>query len=111
MQVPYAEALKKAFPTVPIGAVGMITEPKLANDIIADGKADVVFLAREAIRDPDFPMRAAAEFGVAIKPANQYERGWAKMLTPHHEEHEQGAVERGREQGSTHECTAKEAKH
>jgi 2,4-dienoyl-CoA reductase-like NADH-dependent reductase (Old Yellow Enzyme family) len=110
-QVPYAQALKQTFPNLPIGSVGMITEPKQANAIISEGKADVVLLAREAIRDPHFPMRAANELGAAIKPANEYERGWAKMLTPHHEEHEQGAIERGREQGSTHECTAKDAKH
>jgi 2,4-dienoyl-CoA reductase-like NADH-dependent reductase (Old Yellow Enzyme family) len=110
-QVPYAAALKQACPNLPVGSVGMITEPKQANEIISEGKADVVFLAREAMRNPHFPMHAAAELGVAIKPANEYERGWAKMLTPHHEERERGAVERGKEQGSTHEFTAKDAKH
>ncbi|EIN13984.1 NADH:flavin oxidoreductase 1 [Punctularia strigosozonata HHB-11173 SS5] len=83
-QVPYAEALKGSSPTLSIGTVGMITTPKQANEIIQDAKADVVFLAREAMRDPHFPMRAAAELGVAIKPANQYERAWVPMLLPRH---------------------------
>jgi len=81
-QVPFAEALKKACPGLPIGAVGFITEPHQAESYIQSGKADVVFLARELIRNPHWPILAAQELGVAVKAANQYERGWAKMLTP-----------------------------
>ncbi len=46
------------------GAVGLITEPKQANDVIAEGSADVVLLARELLRDPHWPLRAAHELGV-----------------------------------------------
>ncbi|KAI9065906.1 FMN-linked oxidoreductase [Trametes sanguinea] len=81
-QVPFAEALKKAHPEVPVGAVGLITDPEQAESYLRDGKADVVFLAREAMRNPHWPIYAAQKLGVAVKPANQYERGWAEMLTP-----------------------------
>ncbi|KAI8981391.1 FMN-linked oxidoreductase [Trametes punicea] len=83
-QVPFAEALKKAHPDLPIGAVGLITEPEQAESYLRDGKADVVFLARELIRTPHWPILAAQKLGVAVKPANQYERGFADMLTPAH---------------------------
>ena len=46
---------------VPIGAVGLITQTHQAEGILADGSADVVLLAREALRDPSWPLRAAAE--------------------------------------------------
>jgi 2,4-dienoyl-CoA reductase-like NADH-dependent reductase (Old Yellow Enzyme family) len=52
----------------------MITTPQQANDILAEGKADVVLLAREFLRDPHFVLRAASELGVGVKPAVQYER-------------------------------------
>lgn len=76
-QVHFAEALKKAYPTLPIGAVGLITEPQEAESYLMDGKADVVFLARELMRTPHWPLLAAHKLGVAVKAANQYERGWA----------------------------------
>jgi 2,4-dienoyl-CoA reductase-like NADH-dependent reductase (Old Yellow Enzyme family) len=58
----------------------MIATPREANDVLAEGKADVVFLAREFLRDPHFVFRAASELGVAVKPAAQYERAWPKVL-------------------------------
>ncbi|KAI0361437.1 FMN-linked oxidoreductase [Trametes cingulata] len=81
-QVPFAEALKNAHPDILIGAVGLITEPEQAESYLRDGKADVVFLARELIRTPHWPILAAQKLGVAVKPANQYERGFVEMLTP-----------------------------
>ena len=60
----------------------MITDPDQAESYLRDGKADVVFLARELIRTPHWPILAAQKLGVAVKPANQYERGWTEMLTP-----------------------------
>ena len=50
---------------IPTGAVGMITEPKQAEEIVADGAADLVLLARELLRDPYWPLRAAHELGEA----------------------------------------------
>ncbi|WP_210651091.1 NADH:flavin oxidoreductase/NADH oxidase [Nocardioides sp. SYSU D00065] len=48
---------------VPTGAVGLITEPKHAEEVLADGSADVVLLGRELLRDPHWPLRAAYELG------------------------------------------------
>jgi 2,4-dienoyl-CoA reductase-like NADH-dependent reductase (Old Yellow Enzyme family) len=63
-QVPFARRVRTEA-GIPSGAVGLITDPKQAEDIIADGSADVVLLARELLREPHWPLRAAAELGVA----------------------------------------------
>jgi 2,4-dienoyl-CoA reductase-like NADH-dependent reductase (Old Yellow Enzyme family) len=57
-------------------AVGMITEPAQADSIISAGQADMVFLAREMLRDPYWPRRAAAALQTKLKPPVQYERAW-----------------------------------
>ncbi|GJE85837.1 NADH:flavin oxidoreductase/NADH oxidase [Phanerochaete sordida] len=80
-QVPFAEGLKKAHPDIPVTAVGLITDPKQAEEILQSGKADAIFLARELLRNPHWAMYAAQELGVAIKPSNQYERAWMSVLT------------------------------
>src|SRR6478672_9658808 len=64
-QVRFAREIREAA-SVPTGAVGVITEPKQAEDIIADGSADVVLLARAVLRDPHWPLRAAHELGVEV---------------------------------------------
>lgn len=76
-QVPFAERIRREV-GIATGAVGLITEPKQAAAIIAEGKADLVLLAREMLRDPNWPLRAAAELGVmsAQMPPNQYARAW-----------------------------------
>lgn len=61
---------------MPVGAVGLITEPQEAESYLKSGKADVVSLARELIRAPHWPLYAAQKLGVEVKAANQYERGW-----------------------------------
>lgn len=61
-QVPFAGRIRDEA-GVPVGAVGLITEPKQAEDILGDGSADVVLLARELLRDPHWPLRAAQELG------------------------------------------------
>ena len=58
------------------GAVGLITDPDHAESIIATGKADVVLLAREMLRDPYFPRRAAQTLGAKLTPPDQYLRAW-----------------------------------
>jgi 2,4-dienoyl-CoA reductase-like NADH-dependent reductase (Old Yellow Enzyme family) len=73
-QVPFAEAVKQA--GVPSGAVGMITDPEHANEIVASGKADVILLARELLRDPYWPRRAAKALGLEMRKPPQYERAW-----------------------------------
>lgn len=58
------------------GSVGMILDAVQAETIIGTGQADMVFLAREMLRDPYWPRRAAQELGEKIKPPVQYERAW-----------------------------------
>lgn len=72
-QVPFAERVRKDA-GVPTGAVGLITTAKQADDIIREGKADLVLLAREELRDPYFPLHAAKELGVDVPWPKQYER-------------------------------------
>ena len=69
-QVPFAQALKEATGVNTI-AVGLITQPKQAEDIVASGKADMVALARGMLYDPRWGWHAAAELGghVAAPPA------------------------------------------
>jgi 2,4-dienoyl-CoA reductase-like NADH-dependent reductase (Old Yellow Enzyme family) len=61
-QVPFARRIREEA-GLPTGAVGMITEPKQAEEILAEGSADVVLLARELLREPNWPLRAAYELG------------------------------------------------
>jgi 2,4-dienoyl-CoA reductase-like NADH-dependent reductase (Old Yellow Enzyme family) len=74
-QVPFAEAIR-ARAGIATGAVGFITDAKQAEEIVASGKADVVLLARELLRDPYWPRRAAQELGIKLRPPVQYERAW-----------------------------------
>ena len=73
-QVPFAEEIRKQT-GIATGAVGMITEAKQAEDIIAQGKADVVLLARALLNDPYWPLHAARELGADIEWPKQYGRG------------------------------------
>jgi 2,4-dienoyl-CoA reductase-like NADH-dependent reductase (Old Yellow Enzyme family) len=72
-QVPFAERVRREA-GVATGAVGLITEPAQANDIVAGGQADCVLMARELLRDPYFPLRAARELGRLVAWPPQYLR-------------------------------------
>src|SRR5450432_56653 len=74
-QVPFAERIRREAGIL-TAAVGLITTSAQADEIVRTGKADLVLLAREFLRDPYFPRRAAQELGVAIKPPEQYLRAW-----------------------------------
>jgi 2,4-dienoyl-CoA reductase-like NADH-dependent reductase (Old Yellow Enzyme family) len=74
-QVPFAARIRREA-GIATGAVGLITEAPQANAIVERGDADLVLLAREALRDPYFARRAAAELGVKIEPPPQYARAW-----------------------------------
>jgi 2,4-dienoyl-CoA reductase-like NADH-dependent reductase (Old Yellow Enzyme family) len=76
-QVPFAEAIRREA-GIATGAVGMITEAKQAEAIIADGKADAILMARESLRDPYWPLHAARELGVDVSWPKQYERAKLK---------------------------------
>jgi 2,4-dienoyl-CoA reductase-like NADH-dependent reductase (Old Yellow Enzyme family) len=72
-QVPFAERVK-AEVDMPVIAVGLITEPRQAEEIIAKGQADAVSLARAILYDPRWPWHAAAELGAQVKAPHQYWR-------------------------------------
>ncbi len=59
-QVRFAEAIKREA-GIATAAVGMITSPMQADEIVHNGRADVVLIARESLRDPNWPIKAAAE--------------------------------------------------
>lgn len=68
-QVPLAEAVRNGA-GVPTAAVGLITKAHEAENILASGKADIVALARQALDDPNWPLHAMRELGVADSYAN-----------------------------------------
>ena len=72
-QVPFAERIRREA-AIPTGAVGLITEPRQADAIVREGRADCVLLARELLRDPYWPLRAAADLGHASSWPAQYLR-------------------------------------
>jgi 2,4-dienoyl-CoA reductase-like NADH-dependent reductase (Old Yellow Enzyme family) len=72
-QVPLAERVRRDSGVL-TGAVGLITSAPQADEIIRSGKADVVLLAREELRDPYFPLHAAKELGVDVAWPAQYLR-------------------------------------
>ncbi|KAI0387265.1 FMN-linked oxidoreductase [Hypomontagnella monticulosa] len=93
------EALKKEGSNLLIGAVGMITNAEMAKSIVQDGKpaaqgdsveitedetgkpaqADLVLMARQYLREPEFPLRVAQQLGVSVQWPAQYRRAqWEK---------------------------------
>ncbi|GAC1441500.1 MAG: NADH:flavin oxidoreductase/NADH oxidase [Mycobacteriales bacterium] len=72
-QVPFAARIRRET-GVATGAVGMITEPQQAEKVLAAGEADVVLLARELLRDPHWPLRAATELNADVAWPPQYDR-------------------------------------
>jgi 2,4-dienoyl-CoA reductase-like NADH-dependent reductase (Old Yellow Enzyme family) len=72
-QTPFAERIRREA-KIPTGAVGMITAPAQADHIIRTGQADVAILAREFLRDPYWPLRAARDLGYPVHWPVQYTR-------------------------------------
>jgi 2,4-dienoyl-CoA reductase-like NADH-dependent reductase (Old Yellow Enzyme family) len=72
-QVPFAARIR-AEAGVASGAVGVITEPDQAEQIVATGQADVVLLARQMLRDPYWPLHAAKSLHVDVPWPNPYLR-------------------------------------
>ena len=72
-QTPMATAIREQI-GIPTGAVGLITDPAQAEQIVATGLADVVFLARELLRDPHWPLHAAQVLKADHTWPVQYER-------------------------------------
>jgi 2,4-dienoyl-CoA reductase-like NADH-dependent reductase (Old Yellow Enzyme family) len=74
VEVPFAKHIKEHVPNILVGTVGIITDAHQAEDILIRNEADVVFCARQVLRDIDWPLEAAQELGAAVAPAVQYER-------------------------------------
>lgn len=74
-QVPLAERVRHGA-DIATAAVGLITDPSHADEIIANGRADMVFLARELLRDPQWVLRAAHKLQQPIPHPPQYHRAY-----------------------------------
>jgi len=72
-QVPFAAAIRQQA-GIPTGAVGLITEPAQAEQIVSTSQADAILLAREFLRDPYWPLHAARALGVNVSWPKQYGR-------------------------------------
>ncbi|MFK7860289.1 MAG: NADH:flavin oxidoreductase/NADH oxidase [Granulosicoccus sp.] len=72
-QVHFANAIRQAI-DIPVMAVGLITEPKQAEEIVASGQADMVALARALLYNPRWVWHAAAELGATVTAPRQYWR-------------------------------------
>jgi 2,4-dienoyl-CoA reductase (NADPH2) len=72
-QVPFARRIRQEAGVL-TGAVGMITEPAQAEEILRNGDADLIFLARELLRNPYWAQKAQRELGEPVTPPVQYER-------------------------------------
>jgi len=79
-QVPFAERIRREAGIL-TGAVGMITEAQQAEEILRAGAADVVLMAREFLRDPYWPLHAAAVLGGQVNVPIQYTRAFPKPRT------------------------------
>ena len=73
-QVPLAHSIKNAVRSMPVIAVGLITEPHQAEEILQAQQADAIALARAILYDPRWPWHAAAALGARLRPAPQYLR-------------------------------------
>jgi 2,4-dienoyl-CoA reductase-like NADH-dependent reductase (Old Yellow Enzyme family) len=77
-QVPFAARIRREA-QIATGAVGMITEAAQAEQILTDGSADLIFIARELLRDPYWPLHAAHELGVDVAWPKQYQRAKPRL--------------------------------
>ena len=72
-QVPFSQRIRREA-GISTAAVGMILAPAQADQVIRNGEADIVLLARELLRDPYWPLRAARELGESMPWPAQYLR-------------------------------------
>lgn len=74
-QVPFAARIRREA-QIATGAVGVITDPAQAQQIVESGEADIVLLAREMLRDPYWPYHAAKALKIKLPGPKQYGRAW-----------------------------------
>ncbi len=75
-QVPFARAIRTQTGVL-TGAVGMITDPRQAESVLEEKSADVIVMAREFLREPYWPIKAANVLGGQVVVPNQYQRAFA----------------------------------
>jgi 2,4-dienoyl-CoA reductase-like NADH-dependent reductase (Old Yellow Enzyme family) len=75
-QVPFADAIRREAGIATV-AVGLITEPKQAEEILRNGQADAIMVARQFLREPYLAIRAAKELEAKIDIPKQYGRAIA----------------------------------
>lgn len=93
-QVPFARAVREGA-GLPVSAVGLITAPAQADQILVDRSADAVMLARELLRNPTWPLQAARTLGDEVRWPPQYDRARpARLTAPAH--HGRGEYQAGR---------------
>jgi 2,4-dienoyl-CoA reductase-like NADH-dependent reductase (Old Yellow Enzyme family) len=78
-QVPLARAVKAAT-SMPVVAVGLITDYDQAEAILASGDADIIAIARAILYDPRWPWHAAAHLGAKVRAPNQYLRSQPRQF-------------------------------
>ncbi|GES80483.1 NADPH dehydrogenase [Rhizophagus clarus] len=78
-QVSFSEEIKKNA-NINTGTVGLIRDPKLANNIVSSGHADLIFLARGLLADGNWAIKAAEELGVLIRTPKQYHYAIERFL-------------------------------
>ena len=74
-QTPYAAEIRRRA-GIPTAAVGVLVSPEQCDHVVRTGQADLVVMARELLRDPYFPRRAAQALGVKLDAPKQYRRAW-----------------------------------
>ncbi len=72
-QVPFADAIRNQA-GIATGAVGLIQSPHQAEEVLANGRADLIFMGRTLLADPHWPLKAARALGVDVPWPNQYAR-------------------------------------
>ncbi|HEY9746084.1 MAG TPA: NADH:flavin oxidoreductase/NADH oxidase [Oculatellaceae cyanobacterium] len=77
-QVPLAETIRQEA-DIPTAAVGLITEPAQAEQIVQSGQADMVLIGRESLREPYWPLHAAFDLGVEVAWPVQYHRAQPRL--------------------------------
>ncbi|MFF2455510.1 NADPH dehydrogenase NamA [Peribacillus simplex] len=78
-QVPLAEKIRQEA-GIATGAVGLITSPLHAEEILKNNRADLIFIARELLRNPYWPLKAAIELGIELTGPGQYSKAWEEAF-------------------------------
>ena len=76
-QVPFSEKIRSEAGIL-TAAVGLITTPEEAEEVLQNEQADMIFIGREMLRNPHFPLDAAKQLGADVEWPKQYQRAKRK---------------------------------